>query len=166
VPFDIEAATRLFFDRPAVSNALDRGTKRTLSRFGAFVRQRARTSIRKKKGISPAGGPPFSHLGVLRKGILFAYDPQARSVVTGPILAGSQSGAPERLEEGGTVPGNGRVVWITNTPGRDQKGRFVSDGRTRIVLTGNIAYKPRPYMGPAFKAELPKAPEMFKNQIR
>ena len=53
-----QAAKQGFFDRAKVKNAADAGTRRVLSRFGAFVRTRAKTSIRKKKGTSPPGSPP------------------------------------------------------------------------------------------------------------
>jgi hypothetical protein len=43
------AAKQWFFDRAKVKNAVDVGTRRVLSRFGAFVRTRAKTSIRKKE---------------------------------------------------------------------------------------------------------------------
>ncbi len=163
---DIKAYSRFFFDRAEVRDAVDRGTRRALSKFGAFVRRRARTSIRKKKGISEPGKPPNSHLGLLRKGILFAFDPSAKSVVIGPVPMSKPNGVPELLEKGGTVPGNGREIWVTNTPGRNAQGQFVSKGKTRVVLDGNLVYRPRPYMGPAYQAELPKAPQMFKDAIR
>ena len=41
----LDAAKGLFFDRARVTNAVDRTTRKNLSRFGAFVRKRARTSI-------------------------------------------------------------------------------------------------------------------------
>ena len=166
MPLDIKAYSKFFFDRPNVQSAIDKGTRRALSKFGAFVRQRARTSIRKKKGVSDPGQPPHSHLGLLRKGILFAFDPRAKSVVIGPVPTSKATGAPELLEKGGTVPGNGREIWITNTPGRNDKGQFVTNGKTRVVLNGVLVYRPRPYMGPAYRAELPKAPQMFKDLIR
>lgn len=132
-------AKRSFFDRGAVDRAVDRGTKRALSKFGAFVRQRSRTSIRKRKGTSPPGQPPFSHTGVLRRGILFGYDAARASVVIGPVLLGSQSGAPERLEKGGDVI----------RPGKKP-----------------AHYQRRPYMLPAFEAELPRAAPLLKDMIR
>jgi hypothetical protein len=142
MPFDIETAKQFFFDRAAVEQAVDRGTRRALSKFGAFVRQRARTSIRKRKGISKPGSPPSSHEGSLRKLILFAYDPAQKSVVIGPTLY-KRGEAPALLEYGGVVTRKG------------------GDGRTR-----QLYYRPRPYMNPAFKAELPKAPLMFASMIR
>ena len=49
----LKAAKGLFFDRGAVLRATTAAERRVLSRFGAFVRQRARTSIRQRKGIAP-----------------------------------------------------------------------------------------------------------------
>lgn len=142
MPFDIETTKKFFFDRAAVERAVDNGTRRALSRFGSFVRQRARTSIRKRKATSKPGSPPSSHEGSLRRLILFAYDPSRKSVVIGatPFKRGE---APALLEYGGTVTRKGR------------------DGNLRV-----LHYRPRPFMAPAFKAELPKAALMFKDMIR
>ena len=59
----VKAAKGLFFDRARVINAVDRTTRRNLSRFGAFVRQRARSSIRTRKRISEPGQPPTNRTG-------------------------------------------------------------------------------------------------------
>lgn len=159
-----------FFDRKAVVDATDRGTRRVLSRFGAFVRQRARTSIRKRKDkISPPGSPPYSHVGLLRKFIFFAYEDRSRSVVVGPVrLNGTESRgtAPRLLEYGGRVRGDGRTISVARGVGRDVKGRFVSQGRDTITLSGMLTYRPRPFMRPALDAELPKLPRMWKGSIR
>ena len=40
-------------------------------------------------------------------------------------------------------------------PVRREIGRLTLE---KLVLDGRIHYRPRPYMGPAFRAELPKAP--------
>jgi hypothetical protein len=89
-----QAAKGGFFDRDKVKRAVDAGTRKVLSKFGAFVRQRAKTSIRKRKGTSPPGSPPYSHVGLLRRFILFAYNPQRKSVVIGPTLTKEGSPAP------------------------------------------------------------------------
>lgn len=143
--FTVKQAKGGFFDRAAVVGAVDAATRRVLSRFGAFVRTRARTSIRKRKSTSPPGGPPYSHVGTLRKLIFFAYDFARASVVIGPTLSDSPSGAPEILEFGGTA----------EISDRDHKGR------TKTVRIG-----PRPYMGPAFQQELPGLPAMWKDSVR
>lgn len=98
-----KAAQGGFFDRDKVIRAMDRKSRKVLSKFGAFVRQRARTSIRKRKRPSTPGTPPSSHTGLLRKGILFAYDDQRKSVVIGPAKFSDKSGqALPALEYGGT----------------------------------------------------------------
>ncbi|MEO0511798.1 MAG: hypothetical protein AAF108_02760 [Planctomycetota bacterium] len=66
----------LFFDRPAVQRAIDPARRRALSKAGAFVRQRAKTSMRKRRGTSRPGQPPFAHEGSLRRMVLFGYDPR------------------------------------------------------------------------------------------
>lgn len=161
----IKSATRFFLDRAEVKDAVDRGTRVALSKFGAFVRRRSRSSIRKRKAISQPGQPPTNREGSLRRLIFFAFDPEAKSVVIGPVPF-KQGKAPALLEYGGTVPGNGRVIFITREPGRDNRGQFVTRGRQRLVLNGDLVYRPRPFMQPAYEAELPKAPDLFKDRIR
>lgn len=130
----------LFFDKKKVLDAADRATSRVLSRFGAFVRTRARSSIRKRKRISDPGSPPSSHVGTLRDSIYFAYDPARRSVVIGPVRAGDSGGMGAlALEEGGL---------------------------SRNYLGRTIHVRQRPYMQPAFQAELPSVPSKFKGMFK
>jgi hypothetical protein len=138
----LEGAKRLFFDRDAVVSAVDRGTRKVLSKFGAFVRQRAKTSIKKRKEISEPGQPPSSHTGLLRKNIFFVFSPQTRSVVIGPILLNKGTDAPRLLEYGGTVV-------------RKKGANFV-----------RMTYVARPYMRPAFEKELPNLPDMWLNSVK
>jgi len=137
-----QAAKGSFFDRGKVKRSVDAGTRRVLSKFGAFVRQRARTSIRKRKGTSPPESPPYSHVGLLRKFILFAYDDQRRSVVIGPTLTKEWSEAPRLLEHGGEA---------------DLEVR----GKAR-----RVRYRPRPFMQPAFEQEQPKLPALWRDSVR
>ena len=95
--------TFVFFDKPAVDKAVDAGTKRALSKFGAYVRTRAKTSIRKRKAISVPGNPPSSHTGHLKKLIYFGYDQAKRSVVVGPLPY--HKGVANVIENGGIVDG-------------------------------------------------------------
>src|SRR5262245_52774098 len=92
---------RLFFDRKAVMNALDRGARRALSRAGAFIRTAARSSIRSRRTSSKPGAPPHSHTGLLKRFLFFSYDSAQRSVVVGPAKLNRGSGAPKVLEHGG-----------------------------------------------------------------
>lgn len=74
VNLTFQAAKQGFFDRALVQQKVAAAERKVLSWFGAFVRQRAKTSIKKRKGTSPPGQPPHSHVGLLRKFVLFAYD--------------------------------------------------------------------------------------------
>lgn len=133
---------RWFFDRTAVINAVDRAERRVLSRFGAFVRRGARSSIRRRKSVSQPGSPPSSHTGLLKRNIFFVYERQRSNVVIGPILLNKGTEAPAILEHGGAV-----------TQRRRKK-------RVRVT------YRPRPFMGPAFEREKPKLPQMWRDSIR
>jgi len=134
---------QLFFDSPKVINAMDKATRKVLSRFGAFVRRTAKGSIRKRKKSSAPGMPPSSHTGLLKRFIFFGYDLSRKSVVIGPErLNAKNTDAPHTLEYGGT----------TTLAGRDSKRR--------------IHIQQRPYMGPAFEKEKPKLPSMWKNSIQ
>lgn len=145
-----DQAKALFFDKKAVTDRLDPAVRRALSKLGAFVRTRAKSSVRYGKGAARPGAPPVAHRSAgytrtsrsrktgqtkqqpaspLRELIYFAYDPASRSVVVGPTLGGSQSGAPARLEFGRGVA-------------------------------------PHPFMRPALEAERAKAPDLFRGMIR
>ena len=70
----ILSAAGPFFDRQRVMSG-DRATRKVFSKFGAFVRQTARSSIRKRKSISEPGQPPSSHTGLLKRNIFFVFAP-------------------------------------------------------------------------------------------
>lgn len=180
-----------FFDRKAVIAALNPVVRRNLSRFGAFTRTTAKQSIKTKDGPAPAGSPPHSHVGTLKRGIQFAYDKMAASVVVGPEPFGSAT-APSLLEYGGRV--NKRVRKITKKKlgesgiiaiGKSRSSRrWRGDGRTEVtfvklktqkmvnhsnqlleqlsVQSRNGSMSARPYMGPAFTKELSKLPSMWQ----
>jgi hypothetical protein len=93
-----------FFDSETIVRSVAKATRAVLSKFGAFVRQTAKNSIRTRPGPSPAGMPPHSHKGTLRRLIYFGYDANTRSVVVGPVpFAGASGTAPSALEYGGTA---------------------------------------------------------------
>jgi hypothetical protein len=140
----LKSAQAGFFDRDVVQRAVSKGERRVLSKFGAFVRQRAKTSIRTNKGISRPGAPPYSHVGLLKRFIFFAYDLERRSVVIGPTLLGkSTHSVPQLLEYGGEV---------TRKEGR---------------LVRRLRYRARPFMGPAFAEEQRVSlPKMWQDSIR
>lgn len=126
-----------FFDKAAVTDKIDPAARKAMSKFGAFVRQRARSSIRPRKQSAPPGSPPSSHEGSLRRLILFAYDASTKSVVIGPVPF-RKGEAPRLLEHGGTAIRRGK-------PAR---------------------YRGHPFMAPAAKAELPKFPDLLRGMVR
>ncbi len=140
--------TKLFFDSPAVIRAMDRATRKALSKVGAFVRRSARSSIRKRKKVSRPGQPPSSHVGLLRKFLFFAYEPQRQSVVIGPAKLGGVEGddVPHILEHGGTT-----------TITRFRRGKIV---RKRVKIAA------RPTMGPALEANLEHIPKQWRGRVR
>ena len=138
---------KLFFDRKAVTDKVDRTTRKVLSRFGAFVRRTAKSSIRKRKRASSPGQPPSSHSGILKKFIFFGYEPAKRNVVIGPAKLNQKIGdAPHALERGGAS------TVIQGRRGRRKKRR--------------VKIKARPFMGPAFNKEKPKLPAMWAGSIK
>lgn len=136
---------QLFFDRAAVTRRTDRATRRVLSKFGAYVRRSARSSIRRRKTASKPGQPPSSHTGLLKRFIWFGYDPApgSGSVVIGParLNRGGRGEAPALLEYGGRT--------TLRRDGRRVRARF----------------RDRPYMGPAFAKEQPKLPAMWRDSV-
>jgi len=133
---------RMFFTSKAVLSATDRATRRVFSKFGAYVRRAAKSSIRKRKAISAPGKPPSSHTGLLKRFILFGYDPAKRSVVIGPLrlTRRGRGDAPQALEEGGT-------------------SRMVRRGRKK-----RVKIKARPFMGRAMR-KTPIVP-LWRDSIR
>jgi len=138
---------QMFFDRNAVTSAVDRATRKVLSRFGAFVRTGARHSIRKRKCVSAPGEPPSSHTGLLRSFIFFGYDHGRRSVVIGPQRLNQKVGdAPHALEHGGLS------TVVEGLRGRRRKRR--------------VKIAARPFMGPAFEREKPKLPALWAKSVK
>ena len=134
---------KMFFDSKAVTDAVDAATRRVLSKFGAFVRRGAKSSIRPRKAVSAPGSPPSSHVGTLKRLIYFAYDPGRKSVVIGPTPFKTSVGVvPPLLEYGGAA-----VIRV--------------HGKVKPVT-----YRPRPFMGPAFEKEKPKLPSMWAGSVK
>jgi hypothetical protein len=147
IDLKIDKAKKFFFDTPRVMKAVDEGTRKALSKFGAFVRTRAKSSIRTSKKISEPGQPPKSHTGLLKRFIYFAYEPVNRSVVIGPTLLNQKTSrtALPALEYGGMTT--------------------VSAGR-RLKHKRRVRIEARPFMNPAFEKELKQVPELLKNSVK
>jgi hypothetical protein len=156
----LDQTKALFFDREKVRKAVNRAERRALSNFGARVRTRAISSVLRhpvrkgfgvksrvsnREGVSPPGTSPFAHLGYLPKFTFFAYDTENRSVIIGPArLNGvrADSTALRTLEEGG------------------------SENIVRRGVARRATYRARPWMRPAFEAELNTAAPEFKDTVR
>jgi hypothetical protein len=153
VGLTVRQARQGFFDRRAVIRAVGKAKAAVLSKFGAFVRQAARSSIRpggKKGKVSKPGEPPRSHVGWLREFIQFAWDWRKQSVVVGPArFAGAKSAgrAPGTLERGGPV-------------------LLTSRSRKRRLRQQTVRMAPRPYMGPALRKNVHLLPPKWANSIR
>lgn len=161
---DIRFAAQTFFSSELVIKELDPVKRKALSKAGAFVRTRARQSIKRRKGPSPAGQPPHAHHGAIKL-IYFAYDRQSESVVVGPIPFQGVAPAgtvPNLLEKGAQFQRPAETILIRNATGRTEKGRFVSGGTRKIDLPARqVKYEARPFMEPALEHERPKFAEQF-----
>jgi hypothetical protein len=138
----IDIKVTQFFDKASVNNAVEKPQADILSKAGAFIRQRAYTSIRRRKKTASPGSPPSSHTDLLRKLIFFGYDSATKSVVIGPKLFKTPKGsltAPQALEFGGTTLNN--------------KGQ-------------SATYRAFPFMAPALAAEQDKFKDLFLGAIK
>lgn len=181
VDMRLKAVRGQFFDSSAVIRKTNAVERRILSRFGAFVRRRSKSSIRsRKRKVSEPGNPPFSRKGTLKKLIFFSYDTNKKSVVIGPTKFGKGE-APRLLEEGGTA--TRQLLLLGKIQGRDDRGRFTKKALQpldpSINYSGEVVfknskrgsqlrtkYRPRPFMGPAFNAELPSVRDQLANSIK
>ena len=130
------------FNDKAIWRAVKFGAKKMLGRFGAYVWTTAWQSFRKRKAISEPGSPPNAHVMSWRK--LIAFHATDEVVYIGPIRLSDKFGMATRtLELGGEVeiPGH-----------RNHSAR-------------RAFYRARPFMQPAFDAELAKVPQLLKNFV-
>ena len=179
------AVKESFFDRPKVIKALGRAKRKALSKAGAFVRKRARSSLRRRKKPSAPGSPPSVHSkdNISLKTILFAFDPQAETTVVGPValnqvnftLASVTTTVPGLHERGETaVIREYRHISERNSSGENVPWRRVNGRRKPRQYSGfkleirsrTARYPKRPFMGPALEAEAPNFPELFANSIK
>lgn len=153
-----------FFDREKVVQQIGRANVRKLSKMGAFIQRRARTSLRRgpRRRIrgrtvpSTPGTPPrvwsrdsFATL----KNILFGLSRDNNAVLIGPRIVPSRKPkgssaqtVPELLEHGGTA-----MVAVDPDSG-EPLGYTPKDDRNVVMRKAN--YSARPFMGPALQAEI------------
>jgi hypothetical protein len=155
-------AKQLFFDAPKVIKALEGARRKALAKAGAFIRSDARRSLRRAKGPSAPGRPPHSHnQQLLKRWLLFAYDPTPGSVFIGPVrLSDKPDETPELMEHGGFASNRKRRLIVV--PGTGRRGRK----RRALLRQGQrLAYKPRPFMQPALLKNVPKLPALWRDSI-
>jgi len=71
-------------EMPKVRAKARRANFTSLGQAGAAIRLTARRSIRRRKTASPAGQPPHTRKGQLKRAIGYAVEEQAKAVVVGP----------------------------------------------------------------------------------
>lgn len=76
--------TRTRFDRRAVERRAKDGSIRSLGHAAASLRLTARRSIRRRKGASPAGTPPHTRQGALRRAVLYSVEKDKQRALIGP----------------------------------------------------------------------------------
>ncbi len=144
---------QFFFDRQIVIDAVGRASAKNLSQAGSFIRRSARSSLRRRKKVSPPGEPPSVHTQdrvATLKNIWFVFDPAQRSVVVGPLkLNGSRLDGSNRQ----TVPSLHELGGTAVIGGRRKRKR-------------RAKYAPRPFMGPAMERELPKFAGLWANSVK
>lgn len=160
-----------FFDRAAVKGRMTKANRKALSKAGAFIRRRARSSLRRRKKRSEPGQPPSVHTSdrvATLKNILFAYEPERETLVVGPVklnqktILGPQLGVatvPQVHEFGATVKIREAKV-----------GQHWRSGRRRIrrgqpVRVRRVKYPERPFMGPALEAEQEHIPDAWSGSV-
>lgn len=159
---------KAFFDPESVIDPAERVLQKKLSQYGAFVRRRAKTSIRKapkadaitgeikrgrkKKGavtvdaVSKPGNPPYGHGDQkYKKFIYFGYDAAEKTVIIGPAKFNSKNSynVTETVEHGGDV--------VIIRPGKKPRPAH---------------FEGRPAMQLAHDAELPKFLGTLEDSIK
>ena len=181
---------RFFFDRKAVADIVGKKAAKNLSKAGAFVRTKARQSMRRRKKASSPGSPPSAHskdATASLKNIQFAFDPSRLSLVVGPMLLNGSQGAPvPGMNEHGGSRNTTQWRWKplvffrrnqdilkSGRIGTENDWRIVSKKRAKIIKRSArgaplfefreaaVHYPKRPFMGPALIAEAPKFPSLF-----
>jgi hypothetical protein len=166
-----------FFDRLKVQRAIDKATAKNLSKAGAYIMRTARGLIRSagKKGLpSKPGKPPKNRTGLLRDRILFAYEPDRRSVIVGPEATNQVFFSGDGKPVTGTVPGvleyggSISVLEVQRTNGEwtraDLRSKRRNAGKPTRLRKVDIAA--RPYMGPALAKNEKKVSSFWRDSIR
>ena len=143
IGLSLESVKQSIIDRKKVMDAAARLSNKNLGKIGAFVRRRAKSSIRDRKRVSEPGRPPSSHTGLIKQFIFFVVEAYAKNVIIGPILLNRRSPSTlPALEHGGET-----LIMRHKKPVR-------------------ISIAARPFMKPAFDAEAKKSPKLWEDALR
>ena len=171
----------------------------TLARQGAYMRGIAKRLIKRRKNPAtnaPAGSPPFTHTGALKRSIIFGVTENRQSVLIGPtaqviggIGATHEWGGTEgrkkvridpirrkgwKIRVGGYGPiayRNGRY-YFTKLRSQSQVSRserVAKQARRTPIRTRIIPsrnYPARPFMGPALTIAKGRLPSFWRGAVR
>lgn len=186
--------TRYRMDAKKVIVATRNAAAPTLARQGAYMRGIAKRLIKRRKNPAtnaPAGSPPFTHTGALKRSIIFGVTENRQSVLIGPtaqVIGGigathewGGTEGPKRkrihkanwvLEIGGHGPisQNGGNIRFAKLRTSAQVARAIRIARTvRPGMTkgaGRRHYPRRPFMGPALTIALSRLPGFWRGAVR
>lgn len=168
------------FDVKAVSREVKRVKPLVTSKQAGGLRLIARRSILKRKKSSESGRPPHSHTGLLRKLLVYDYDPTGEgSAVIGSMKSNQvffegdgkpiTGPVPNVLEFGGDI----RILevfkpWLDNGKGRWVRADLRSRRRMAYLKRRfrNVKVKARPYMGPALEKAKSTMADFWKGALR
>lgn len=160
-----------FFDKQAVRDRMSKANRRALSKAGAFIRRRARSSLRRRKKPSPAGQPPSVHTSdrvATLKNILFAYEPENESLVVGPVRL-NQSTFMGPILDSSTVPQVhefGSTIKVREAKVGKRWRMGAKRGKpNQPVRVRSAQYPARPFMGPALEAEKDHIPDAWSGSV-
>lgn len=163
--FQLKTAVKLFFDRPEIEKRIGQAQARALRAIGREVRLEARDLLVKRKGPSEPGDPPHVHSTDRKytlRFILYFYEPEASTVVVGPVGLSSRP-APGLLEQGGRrtfFEAQVRGKWFPAHMLESDAGYDEYPKRHRTITVAA-----RPFMSRALEEALPHIPEQFRGQV-
>jgi len=174
ITLDLRHAKDGFFDSDKVVRLVDKANRRNLSKAGAFVRQTARNSIRRRKGASRPGQPPTNITGTLKRFLFFAYDAGTKTTVVGPAATNQvffngngepvRGTVPQILERGGSI----RLLEVQRIDGQWVRADLRSKRRLaeKPQRMRTVRIQARPYMGPAYTANEAKIALLWKDSVK
>lgn len=167
-----------FFSVDKIQNALDRKEAKALGKVGAYVRRRARSSLRRRKRVSRPGQTPSVHTSGFNslKAIFFFHDKRRSSVTIGILklnrqrsLATSSQPLPNLMEFGGTM----MIPEYQNRDGewrqesKRSRRRQSSSARNIRKRVRRVRVQARPVMSKALSAEVNRGtiPEAYRGLL-